>query len=421
MAILKIKLRNSSIPGKPGTLYYQVSHRQIVRHITTDMHILPEHWDGNGQRILPGLPDASFLQNRLDSDMILLHRIVDELTTVQLQTGRPYTTEQVIARFRNPGRFVSVLDFMNGQIRFLSECNRLGTALNYRRAADSLALFLNGRCLLLSELTARFIEQYSDHLLRKGLVRNSVSFHMRILRAVYNKAVRCGIVEQTHPFRNVYTGIDRTRKRAVGENVIARLIRMDLPDNAQLALTRDMFVFSFYTRGMSFVDMVYLRKTDIQEGIIRYARHKTGQQLAVRVEPCIRDIIDRYAGPTPYVFPVLRGEEQIQCFNQYKTALRHYNRRLEKLSRLLGMEHGISSYTSRHTWATMARNHNIPISIISAGMGHSSERTTQIYLSTLENSVIDSANHDILEALKRVGQTSEREEGFDRSEKNQYI
>ena len=403
MAILKIKLRKSSIPGKPGTLYYQVSHRQVVRHITTDMHVLPEHWNENDQCLIDGTEDTPFLQNRLNSDMTLLNRIVNELSAIQLRTSRPFTTEQIVARFRNPGRYVSVLSFMNEQIRFLSECNRLGTALNYRRAADALALFLNGRALLISELTSQFIEQYNDHLLRKGLIRNSISFHMRILRAVYNKAVRCGIVEQTFPFRNVYTGIDRTRKRAVGENIIARLIRMDLPADTPLALTRDMFVFSFYTRGMSFVDMAYLRKTDIQEGIIRYSRHKTGQPLAVRVEPCIRDIIDRYAGPTPYVFPVLDGSGQAQCFHQYKTALRHYNRRLEKLSRLLGMEHGISSYTSRHSWATMARNHNIPISIISAGMGHSSERTTQIYLSTLESSVIDSANHEILEALQNAG------------------
>ena len=329
-----------------------------------------------------------------------LYRIVYKLESL----CKAFPVNEIISRFYASEQHVSVIEFMQEQIDFLTDCNQLGTARNYRLATNSLSAYLNGRELRFQELTSQFVEQYSEHLLRKGLMRNSLSFHMRILRAVYNKAVRRGYVEQSFPFRDVYTGIDRTRKRAVCEDVILRLMQLDLTDNAPLSFARDMFMFSFYTRGMAYIDIAYLRKSDIQNGIIRYARHKTGHQLAVRIEPCIQAIIERYANAasdSPYVFPILKSEDCTTCFRQYNTALRLYNMRLRQLSELLGLDHSISSYTSRHSWATTARNHNVPLSVISAGMGHASERTTQIYLTSLENSIIDNANRGILEKLNQ--------------------
>lgn len=396
MAKIRVKLRLSNIEGKAGTIYYCISHRSQVRHISTNIRIMPQLWDGHKQRIT----GSTGAQKRIDSDMSTLSGIVRRLEAAAAE----YTADDIVDSFRTPWLNISVVEFMHEQIQFLTDCNRLGTAVNYRRAADALEAFLAGRELLFQELTPAFVEQYGDHLLRKGLRRNSLSFHMRILRAVYNKAVRHGYAEQSFPFRNVYTGIDRTRKRALGEDTISRLIHLDVAGMKHLSFARDLFMFSFYTRGMAFVDMAYLRKTDIQEGIIRYSRHKTGQQLAVRAEPCIREIIDRYSqavSDTPYVFPILKSDDTAASFNEYKSHLRIYNYRLKQLAQLLGLECGISSYTSRHSWATTARNHNVPMSVISAAMGHASERTTQIYLATLENSLIDSANREILELLNK--------------------
>ena len=305
---------------------------------------------------------------------------------------------------RNPQKKVSVFSFFLEQIQFLTECKRLGTAENYRHAAESLCAFTEGRDLWFTEIDTRLVDLYNDFLLRKGMARNSLSFHMRILRALYNKAVRRGYAKQTFPFREVYTGVDRTRKRAVGEQVISRLIQLPLEDRPVLSFARDLFLFSFYTRGMAFVDMVYLRKSDISGNVIRYVRHKTGQTLKIRVEPCIQAIIDRYSAPgTSYVFPLLQNDEQPDdAFRRYKSGLRLYNKRLAQISRLLELEEGLSSYTSRHSWATMAHKHNIPVSVISAGMGHSSERTTQIYLASIEDRQVDNANQELLECLSRM-------------------
>ncbi len=228
---------------------------------------------------------------------------------------------------------------------------------------------------------------------------------MRNLRAVYNKAVRHNLTVQRKPFEYVYTGVDRTRKRAVNEDVIMRLLNLDLKHSRALALTRNLFVFSYCTRGMSFVDIAFLKKTDISNGMISYIRRKTGQQLTVRVEPCIEEIIRLYQEATAgsiYVFPIIHAETPEEAYKQYQIALCYHNRKLKRLGQRIGENLSLSSYTARHTWATAARNHNIPLSIISQGMGHTSEKTTQIYLASLENSVIDEANNKLLSMINRT-------------------
>ena len=399
MAKIKVKFRPSTIRGKRGLIYYYVSHRQDVRHITTPFRILPEEWDEERQDIVSGKKELEWVRHRIECDMGTLQKIVGEL----MQAQAAFSADDIVARFHEPERHVCLLSYFQEQIWAHTACNRLGTATNYRSAFSRLSSFLTGRSPLLSEVNTRFVEEYQDHLQQRGIARNSLSFHMRILRAVYNKAVRHGLIEQTFPFRNVYTGIDHTRKRAVSEDIITQMMRLNLEKHPSLAFARDMFLFSFFTRGMAFVDIVFLRKSNVQDGFIRYTRHKTGQQLTVRIESCMKAIIDRYAPfaeNTPYLFPMLTQDDAKKSFAQYKSELRSYNNRLMQISRMLGLGDNISSYTSRHSWATAARNHNIPVSIISAGMGHTSERTTQIYLASIEDTLVDNANKGLLDSFR---------------------
>ena len=317
---------------------------------------------------------------------------------------RPYDADEVVRLFVAPQHRETILAYMRRQIEHLNSCRRFGTARNYLRAMNSLSRYLGGEDLPIRALNESLVEGYGAFLRQRGVVRNSISFYMRILRSVYNKAVRRRLAEPASPFGGVYTGVDRTRKRAIDERLIARLKSLDLPVSGALPLARDLFVFSYCMRGMAFVDMAFLRKKDMRDGAIHYVRRKTGQRMTVHLEPCMREIIGRYAPrtrDTPYLFPVLTAEDPARAYAQYQVALNYYNRLLKKLASLLGLDSGLSSYTSRHSWATAARNHNVPLPVISAGMGHTSERTTQIYLSALETSVIDSANRKILASLNR--------------------
>ena len=396
MATIKVKLRPSSVEGRAGTIYYQVTHRRTTQQITTNIRLQPNEWDALRESVAVIVADRSIIQNRIDSDTALLKRIVKDLEN----SGINYSVGDIIKRYRSPECHVLVLDFMQNQIRLLRNANRLGTALNYEKTMKNFAEFLGGVNLPFTAMTEQLIAEYNAFLVHRGMVRNSISFYMRIMRAVYNKAVRQKLVEQSYPFTEVYTGIDRTRKRAVSESIISQLYKLKLTEGTPLALARDVFIFSYCTRGMAFVDIAYLKKENIQNGVICYARRKTGQLLSVRIEPSIQRIIERYASIlSPYIFPILTSTETKQSYEEYQVAINNHNRLLRRLSKMLPTGCKLTSYTSRHSWATAARNHNVPISVISAGMGHTSEQTTQIYLTMLGNSVIDDANQELIKSL----------------------
>ena len=415
MATIKVKLRPSSVVERAGTIYYQVTHRRATQQITTNIRLQPDEWDTIGEQVVVSVADKSIIQNRIDSDIALLKRIVKDLNNsgVTYSVGDivkrfkspechvlVYSVGDIVKRFKSPECHVLVLDFMQNQIRLMRNANRLGTALNYEKTMKNFVKFLGGVNLPFSAMTEQVIADYNAFLVQRGMVRNSISFYMRIMRAVYNKAVRQKLVEQSHPFTEVYTGIDRTRKRAVSESVISQLYKLNLAEGTPLALARDIFIFSYCTRGMAFVDIAYLKRENIQNGVICYARRKTGQLLSVRIEPSIQRIIDRYSSAlSPYVFPILTSTETKPAYEEYQVAINNHNRQLRRLSKMLPAGCKLTSYTSRHSWATAARNHNVPISVISAGMGHTSEQTTQIYLTMLENSVIDDANQGLIRSL----------------------
>lgn len=396
MATIKVKFRPSSIEGRAGVIFYQVTHRRATQQITTNIRITHEEWGSDNKISSSCVAHREKIQNRIDKDIILLKGVIKDLE----YSGVAYTVNDIIERYKNPQNHTWVLDFMQKQIQLMYKANRLGTARNYEKTMKNFAEFIGGGYLPFSAMTEQLVTDYNAFLVQRGLVRNSISFYMRIMRAIYNKAVRQKLVEQTHPFADVYTGIDRTRKRAISEALISQLYKLPLTNGTSIALARDIFIFSYCTRGMAFVDIAYLKKKNIQNGIISYSRRKTGQLLQVRIEPSIQQIIDRYASAlSPYVFPILTSTDTAQSYNEYQVAINKYNRQLKRLSMMLPMSCMLTSYTSRHSWATAARNHNIPITIISQGMGHTSEKTTQIYLTMLENSVIDDANQGLIKSV----------------------
>ena len=155
------------------------------------------------------------------------------------------------------------------------------------------------------------------------------------------------IVRKKDLFLEVYTGIDKTRKRAVDEELISKLYNLKLDNNDSLSFTRDIFIFSYCMRGMSFVDIAYLKKTDISNGIISYCRRKTGQLMNVRIESCMQYIINRYMDEkSEYIFPIIKSDDKGEAYKQYRSAINIYNRNLGVLSDMIGSGCKLSSYTA---------------------------------------------------------------------------
>lgn len=397
MATVKVKLHPSRDGGEKGVICYHITHNRKTRCIKTELCVYTHEWDDVKRGVVSSVYSRMVIRNRIKSDLSRISGIISDLDKSFLE----YSVMDVVHRFKSSCSGLSIIEYMCTLIDQMHSANRHGTAANYEKVLSSLREFFGGQQLSLYELTEHVIANYNIFLIQRGLVRNSVSFYMRVLRAVYNKAVRQRLVEQRYPFMDVYTGVDVTRKRAVPESVIAQLYRLELPDRSPLALTRDMFIFSYCARGMAFVDMAYLTRDNICGDYISYARRKTGQRLSVKIEPLIRRIIDNYTdAASPYIFPLLTTVDTFESYNQYRIALNMYNRLLGRLSAMVDCDCKLTSYTSRHSWATAARRHNVPIAVISQGMGHASEHTTQIYLATLENSVIDNANKDIIGYIK---------------------
>ena len=292
---------------------------------------------------------------------------------------------------------------MQEQEELLKKNGQFKTAGSYLCTFNSFFNFRKGKDLNIEEITSDQIKSYQCWLKQRGVVPNTSSFYMRVLRAVYNKAVDKKLLVQQNPFAEVYTGIDKTQKRALTIDTLRLLKELNLSDKKKLEYARDLFMLSFYMRGMSFIDMAYLCKEDIKDGIIVYHRKKTGQKLVIGLEPCMKEIIEKYSSLTKesdYILPILDSNNPRTLQIQYYNALRYQNIQLKKIEKLMNLPHlHLTSYVSRHTWASIAREKGVALSIISEGMGHTSEKTTRIYLASLNQTIIDEANHKVLSAV----------------------
>ena len=398
MITVRVRLRPCTADARLATVYYLLTAQRRVKWLSSGMRVPRTCWDAAESCLR--MTDARYRQvwERVARDMEQLERVAREVRMVDVGTA----LDEVACHFRGTQGGSTLMECFAAEISRLLEEGRHGTARNYRKTRDSVRAFLAGVNLPLMRLSEQVVMSYDAYLQRRGVCRNTVSFYMRVLRALYNKYVPHASTSQDSPFARVYTGVDRTRKRAVSPDVIQHLCALDLTARPSLALCRDLFLFSFYARGMSFVDIVNMEKCDIRSDSFSYVRRKTGQSLTIRLEPELRDIMGRYARlDTPYVFPVMRDGNAATRYARYEVALNCYNRRLKQLSRLLGSGVYLTSYTARHTWATTARDCHIPISVISAGMGHTSQRTTEIYLSTVDASEVDDANRLLIRSLDK--------------------
>ena len=316
------------------------------------------------------------------------------------KTGREEKKERKPREVRN-----SFFKFMERERERLSRQGRFGTAANYLTARNSFRAFLEGRDLSFGQLSRRLMADYQDWLKRKGVSPNTSSCYMR---AVYNKAVDEGLTRQAYPFKGVYTGVEKTRKRNLGEKILRDMERLR-PMESALRLARDLFLFSFLACGMPFVDMAFLKKEQLREGYLVYRRHKTGKQVVVKLDTRMYDIIHRYErSESPYLFPVVRPEaDAAEAYRQYRRGVCRYNRLLKRLGRLVGCSASLSSYAARHSWASQASASNVGLGVISKALGHTQLRTTQVYINDVNDSEVERANRRIMR--KVFGKTEKRE------------
>ena len=382
MTSIKVKFRPSADAEREGAIYYQIIHDRKVRQCSTPYRAFPKEWQTR-------------FREETRRDVERLTRIVRRMES----RGTVLSADDIVEEFKLYRSRYSLFRFMESVIMNLKECGKIRTAETYTATLQSFSRFRRGRDLMLDEITPDIIQAYEAYLRVRGAVPNTTSFYMRILRAVYNRAVESEAIEQRNPFRHVYTGTERTVKRAIPIAAISRIKNLELPRGSKMDFARDMFMLSFYLRGMSFVDMAFLRKKDRADNHVTYRRRKTGQRLDIAWTKEMQSIAEKYPpNPTQYLLPILTNplsDERIA----YRNRASCINRQLKTIARMTNLKIPLTLYCARHSWASAARTKGIPVSIISEGMGHDSEATTQIYLASLETSVIDRANALIIRSV----------------------
>ena len=305
-----------------------------------------------------------------------------------------------------------------GRMRLL---NRLGTARNYDCAANRFADYLKtlGKDdVYFNELKPQLMQDFEDWLKKEGVGHNTSSAYLRCLHAIFMRAAIAPLASGD-PFAGTYRGMAKTAKRAVTPEDMRLIASFNIrlavrcqrhadgmttfgkqfeQKVKKLTFARDLYLFCFCARGMTFVDVAYLRKSDICGGFISYCRHKTGQRIMVKIEEDMQAIIDRYPSSTPYLFPILPANADEQTtYACYINASAYNNQALRELGILLGLK--LTSYVARHSWATIAYHGGMALSEVSQAMGHDNQRTTEIYLKSLTSTQIDQANHSLLQTL----------------------
>ncbi len=395
---VKIKFRPSTVAQKDGSLYYQVIHCQLVRQISTTYRIFSQEWDDKEQYVvLPGgnkdrVVQLNSIRKHIAWDMSRIRRVINKLRL----TGDRFTADDIVREYQRLSSQSSLCCVMRDIISSKRLLGHVRTAETYETALNSFLRFMGGEDVPLDGLDAFLMQQYEAWLKGTGVTPNTSSFYLKRLRAAYNVAVDRGLIAQNNPFCHVYTGKEKTVKRAVTPSVIKRVKALDLHDNPRLAFSRDMFLFSFYTRGMSFIDMAYLKKSDLRDGYLSYRRQKTGQQLRIKWERCMQQIVDAHvcSKGSLFLLPIITetGNER----EQYKRMQFQINYDLKRISELADISPALTMYVARHSWASIAKAKNISESTISDGLGHDSEKTTRIYLAELNTSLVDRANRKIL-------------------------
>lgn len=396
MATVKLVLHKSNM-FKDGTypLVFQIIHNRRKKIIYTKYRIAEVNLDiykGKVCYVDDGSLSSKTVQS-INRDLRQQLKAITERIDKLDYLGVDYSVND-LDNNRSSRYSPYLMQYIQAQINNKLVERREGTASAYRNTMMSMNRYLEGHDVRVSNVTPTFVRKYESFLTTNQVTVNTIAFYMRNLKTLFNTLINDNHYLQENPFKITRTSISKTPKRALSRKDLIRLVDLtfDLKSESHLDFARDFFMFSYYTRGMSLVDIVYLKKTQIVDGIIFYARKKSKQQIRIRVTQNIQALITKYDSNSDYVLPILDLNSSRSLYAQYRLALGRINHNLKIVGLHAKLSTPLTSYMARHSWATQAKEVGTPISVISEGLGHTSEQITRIYLKEFDSSVIDKAN-----------------------------
>lgn len=394
MASIKVHLNTYRVTKNDMyPLVFQVIHQRKKKLIYSHYHLAKENFNETiGRAVNHRKKKCSILDEVNEYIQKVVDNIERSVSFLELQGG-DYSVNDIITLYKSNQKNSFFITYTQNLVESLRQRGKNGTADAYQNTLNRVISFLGkDKYITFEEIDAKWLNRYKEHLQCARLKENSMNFYIRILRAVYNKALSEGLITTNqNPFQRIKLYSVKTIKRAIDNETMKLISDANLDYDKQLSFSRDLFLFSYYSRGMSYVDIAYLKKSDIRNQTIFYYRSKTKQLLQVKIVEPLRLLIEKYENFGEYVLPIL-NPEQGDLYTQYRRGLRQHNNNLKRLTNKLNLPCKITSYVARHTWATIAKRRGVAVSVISEGLGHSSEKMTYTYLAALDPTTINDAN-----------------------------
>lgn len=372
----------------------RVTQRRKLKYFSMKISVPKDHWDEKEDLLNVKVKDFSQIYKRKNIEIrkcqLKLMEIVSDLEAL----NHLYTVEDIDRRY-NVGSGALFNTYADNLIQELESINKMGNASAYRSASLALIRFMGKESICFEEIDYTLIKKFETHMISCGMKTNGISCYMRTIRAIYNRAIKEGFAKrENYPFVHYKVKSEKTQKRALTKEQIIQIRNIDLSSDSGKEQARDLFMFSFYCMGISFVDIAHLKVQNVHDERINYSRQKTSQKYTIAlVEPAL-EIIEKYSdlqNPSDYVFPLLE-RNHTEMHKLYAARATRNRTKLKQVGKIIDLPITLTPYVARHSWATIAKRSGVPTAVISEGLGHTTERTTQIYLDSFENEVLDTAN-----------------------------
>lgn len=398
MASIKIILYiHKTLKDNRHPLMMQIIHNKKVKRINLGYNLFKEEWDFRNTKVKGKSDLAAEINSFLIKEMEKANTQLMNLKRVKSQ----FSVDDLLEKVKAPSVGKSFTRYANEIIERQRKSNRIGNADSYYWSLRFIQIFSGKTDILFSDIDFRFLTKLKEYHLGNGNSINGLNVYLRAIRAIYNKAINEGVVNREfYPFDKFKLLNEKTQKRAIPKEDIQKIASMEMTERTELWHTRNLFLFSFYTIGMNWSDMAKLKIENISNGRIYYKRTKTHKEYTIALNPKIQTILDYYTTgkkSDDYVFPIIERTENIEDTRRdIRNKLKTFNKYLKKLGKEAGLDGNLTSYVSRHSWASIANFAGIQLGVISQGLGHNDLKTTQSYLAEFDNSDIDTANANII-------------------------
>lgn len=401
MTSIRLRLNKSHRAGEERcSLVFLVNHNHRSKQFQTGIHLYENDFDVQHEAFLTDGSSHFSPEdiNEMQERVTLMRDNITALATNLDATDEAYAMKDLVLDdiASAPSSLYLIKEFDAIILRKETEGN-YGMASAFRSSRRSLERFLNGTDIDLSQVNVQFLRDYETFLLNEGVSRNTAAYYLRNVRSLFNSVARANRAMLYYPFKTFKIAPSHTVHRSLDRDSLLKLTDAKFGVHERhLEFARDIFLFSFYTRGMSLVDIIFLKKSDIVGGVINYLRHKSKQPMRIAIIEPLTALIEKYRNESLYVLPIIKSDSSKNNYTQYRLALSRINRNLKVVGERLGFTEKLTTDVARHSWAVRAQATGSPVSVISEGLGHSSEKITKLYLSGFGESSIDRLNDEVV-------------------------